>query len=120
MDTMDTISGYSGKSYEKIVHKKDPGTRENGVHGARNGTAHSPKISGTCPVRCPLMFRAIVKRHAMTGLKVGLLRGDRPAPGFRRGRVGPGPSGSGVVGVLSGTAPISKRSGTCPVRCPFL
>jgi hypothetical protein len=32
---MDTISGFSGKSYEKIVQKKDPGNRENGVHGAR-------------------------------------------------------------------------------------
>jgi hypothetical protein len=40
---MDTISGYSGKSYEKIVHKKDPGNRENGVHGARNGTTRTPK-----------------------------------------------------------------------------
>ncbi len=34
---MDTISGFSGKSYEKIVQKKDPGNRENGVHGARTG-----------------------------------------------------------------------------------
>jgi hypothetical protein len=33
---MDTISGFSGKSYEKIVQKKDPGIRENGVHGARS------------------------------------------------------------------------------------
>ena len=32
---MDTIYGFSGKSYEKIVQKKDPGNRENGVHGAR-------------------------------------------------------------------------------------
>jgi hypothetical protein len=32
---MDTISGFSGKSYEKIVQKIDPGNRENGVHGAR-------------------------------------------------------------------------------------
>ncbi len=32
---MDTISGFSGKSYEKIVQKKDPGNHENGVHGAR-------------------------------------------------------------------------------------
>ena len=35
-DTMDTINGFSGKSYEKIVQEKDPGNRENGVHGARN------------------------------------------------------------------------------------
>jgi hypothetical protein len=34
--TMDTIYGFSGKSYEKIVQKKDPGNRENGVHGARD------------------------------------------------------------------------------------
>jgi hypothetical protein len=32
--TMDTILGFSGKSYEKNVLKKDPGNRENGVHGA--------------------------------------------------------------------------------------
>jgi hypothetical protein len=37
LDTMDTISGFTGKSYEKIVQKKDPGNRENGVHGARTG-----------------------------------------------------------------------------------
>ncbi len=29
--------------------------------------AHSPKNSGTCPVRCPLLFRAIVKRPTLTG-----------------------------------------------------
>jgi len=34
---MDTISGYSGKSYEKNVQRKDPGNRANGVHGARAG-----------------------------------------------------------------------------------
>jgi hypothetical protein len=34
----------------------------------------------------------------------GPLRGDRPAPGFRRGWVGPGPYDSGVAGALSGTA----------------
>jgi hypothetical protein len=33
---MDTIYGFSGKSYEKIVQEKDPGNRENGVHGTRN------------------------------------------------------------------------------------
>jgi hypothetical protein len=32
---MDTISGFSGKPYEKCVQKKDPGNRKNGVHGAR-------------------------------------------------------------------------------------
>jgi hypothetical protein len=32
--TMDTIYGFSGKSFEKIVQKKDPGNRENGGYGA--------------------------------------------------------------------------------------
>jgi hypothetical protein len=36
MGTMGTMYGFSGKSYEKIVQEKDPGNRENGVHGARN------------------------------------------------------------------------------------
>lgn len=35
LDTLDTISGFSGKSYEKSVQEKDPGNRENGVHRAR-------------------------------------------------------------------------------------
>ncbi|MFA4849828.1 MAG: hypothetical protein WC626_08895 [Methanoregula sp.] len=52
----------------------------------------SPKRSGTCPSRCPFMFRSIVKRHAMTGSRLGGYAEIRPAPGFRRGRVGPGPS----------------------------
>ena len=87
---MDTISGYSGKSYEKIVQKKDPGNRENGVHGARNGTAHSPKISGTCLSRCPFLFRTIVKRHAMTGSRLGrYVRSGQP-PYFSGGGWGPG------------------------------
>jgi hypothetical protein len=34
--TMDTIYGFSGKSYVKFVQEKDPGNRDNGVHGARN------------------------------------------------------------------------------------
>jgi hypothetical protein len=38
---MDTISGFSGKSHEKIVQKKDTGNRENGVHGARKMDAES-------------------------------------------------------------------------------
>ncbi|MFA4878276.1 MAG: hypothetical protein WC586_12805 [Methanoregula sp.] len=29
--------------------------------------APPPKISGTCPSRCPFLFRTIVKRHAITG-----------------------------------------------------
>jgi hypothetical protein len=57
--------------------------------------APSPKISGTRTSRCPLMFRTIVKRPAMTGSRLGRCAETRPAPGFRRGRVGPGPSGSG-------------------------
>jgi hypothetical protein len=39
---MDTISCFSGKSYEKIVQKKDPGNRENGVHGARKPAPEDP------------------------------------------------------------------------------
>jgi hypothetical protein len=35
LDTMDTISGFSGKSHEKIVQEIDSRNRENGVHGAR-------------------------------------------------------------------------------------
>ncbi|MCX6684479.1 MAG: hypothetical protein NTZ37_07125 [Methanoregula sp.] len=34
--TMDTIYSFSGKSYEKIVQEKDPGNRENGVHGVQS------------------------------------------------------------------------------------
>jgi hypothetical protein len=48
---MDTISGFSGKSYEKIVQKKDPGNRENGVHSARKMIVESgrwmEKVLGT-------------------------------------------------------------------------
>ncbi|MDO8873666.1 MAG: hypothetical protein Q7V05_13200 [Methanoregula sp.] len=57
------------------------------------------------------MFRAIVKRHAITGSRLGRYAETRPATGFRRVLVGPGPSG---------TAHFTKRSGTCPVRCPFM
>ena len=32
---MGTMYGFSGKYYEKIVQKKDPGNRENGGYGAR-------------------------------------------------------------------------------------
>jgi hypothetical protein len=35
------------------------------------GFTPSPKISGTCPVRSPFLFRAIVKRPAMTGSRLG-------------------------------------------------
>ncbi|MFA4849809.1 MAG: hypothetical protein WC626_08795 [Methanoregula sp.] len=42
----------------------------------------SPKRSGTCPVRCPFLFRAIVKWHAMTGSGLGRdARAGQP-PGF--------------------------------------
>jgi hypothetical protein len=44
VDTMDTISGYSGKSYEKIVQKKDPGNRENGVHSARTARSQDNEL----------------------------------------------------------------------------
>jgi len=35
LDTMDTISGFSTKVLHENCKKKDPGNRENGVHGAR-------------------------------------------------------------------------------------
>ncbi|MFA4824945.1 MAG: hypothetical protein WC593_07270 [Methanoregula sp.] len=37
--------------------------------------------SGTCPVRCPFLYRAIVKRHAMTGSGLGCYKetGQPPA-----------------------------------------
>ncbi len=38
LDTMDTISGFSGKSYREIVQKKEPGNRGNGLHDARGCT----------------------------------------------------------------------------------
>ena len=41
------------------------------VFPAPFGTAHSPKISGTRTFRCPLLFRTIVKRHAMTCSRLG-------------------------------------------------
>ena len=42
LDTLDTLSGFSGKSYEKSVQEKDPGNRENGVHHARYPGAKVP------------------------------------------------------------------------------
>jgi len=92
---MDTISGYSGKSYEKIVQEKDSGNRKNGVHGVRSYTTHFPKISGNYPVRCPFIYRAIAKRPAMTGSRLGRYAETGQPPGFGGDRVGPGPSGSG-------------------------
>ncbi|MEI7857529.1 MAG: hypothetical protein WCH85_08510 [Methanomicrobiales archaeon] len=65
--------------------------------------------------RCPFLFRAIVKRHAMTGTRLGRCAETGQPPGF--GGVGPGPSGNGMAGALSRTAHTPKRSGTCPVRC---
>ena len=43
-----------------------------------------PKRFVTCQVRC-LVYRSIVKRHAMTGSRLGRYAESRPAPGFRRG-----------------------------------
>ncbi|MDP3396432.1 MAG: hypothetical protein Q8S57_07195 [Methanoregula sp.] len=69
---------------------------------------HSPKRSGTRPVRCPFLFRTIVKRHAMTGSRLG-----------RYAEIGQ-PPGSG--GDKSGARAFRYRSlfqrfVTCPVRC---
>jgi hypothetical protein len=52
---------------------------------------HSPKISGTCIFRCPFLYRSIGQKACDRRLKAGALRGDRPAPGFQRRRVGTGP-----------------------------
>jgi len=90
---MDTISGYSGKSYEKNVQRKDSGNLKNGVHGAQP----SPKRSGTRPVRCPFLFRAIAKRPAISGSRLGRYARAGQPPGFRQGWVGPGPWDSGVA-----------------------
>ncbi|MEI7857593.1 MAG: hypothetical protein WCH85_08840 [Methanomicrobiales archaeon] len=36
----------------------------------------------TCPVRCPFLFRTIVKRHAMTGSRLGRYTETGQPPGF--------------------------------------
>ena len=78
-----------GKSYEKIVQEKDPGNNPQVARVARNHTAHSSKRFVTCPVRCPFVFRPIVKRHAMTGLRLGRYKESGQPPGS--GGVGAGP-----------------------------
>ena len=88
-----TLTPFSGKSYEKIVQKKDPGNRENGVHGARCGTAHFSKRFVTCPVRC-LVYRSIVKRPAKTGSRLGRYKESGQPPGS--GGVGAGLAVPGV------------------------
>jgi hypothetical protein len=52
-----------------------------------SGTTPLPNRSGTCPVRC-LVYRSIVKRHAMTGSGLGRYKERRPAPGFKEGMGG--------------------------------
>jgi len=85
-------------------------------NSAHSGTAHSPKRSGTCPSRCPFMFRVIAKRPTLTCPRLHRHASTRPAPGFWWGRVGPGPSGSGVtepfpVPFTLPKAPVSASSG---------
>jgi len=65
----------------KSYRKKIPEMTLNVPH-VPPGTAHSLKISGTCPVRCPFLFRTIVKRHAMTGSGLGCYARPGQPPGF--------------------------------------
>ena len=76
----------SGKSYEKIVQEKDPGNDHQVARVARY--PHVP-----VPVPVPDNYQTACDDR----LKAGPLHGDRPAPGFRRGREGAGPSGIGVA-----------------------
>ena len=48
---------------------------------ALSGIAPSPKISGTCPSRCPFMFRAIAKRHTIPGSRLGRYKETGQPPG---------------------------------------
>ncbi|MDO9034370.1 MAG: hypothetical protein Q7U51_04120 [Methanoregula sp.] len=57
-----------------------PGPSGSGVAGALSSTAHSSKRFVTCPVRCPSLFRAIVKQHAMTGSGLDRYKGDPASP----------------------------------------
>ena len=57
--TSGTLYLFSGISYEKNVHKKDPGK-----------CWQCAGCAGTCPVRC-LLYRSIVKLDAMTGSRLG-------------------------------------------------
>jgi len=46
----------------------------------------SPKISGTSPVRCPFLYRSIVKRHTIAGSRLDrYVRAGQP-PGFSGNR----------------------------------
>ncbi|MEN6443834.1 MAG: hypothetical protein ABFC71_08780 [Methanoregula sp.] len=92
---MDTISGFPGKSYEKIVQEKDSGNRENGVHGARTGPAPTPKISGgTSTSRCPLLFRQLPNAPRSPAPSCTITR-EPASPRVSEGtKVGPGLSGS--------------------------
>lgn len=75
--TWGTLTQFSGKSYEKTVQKKDPGNdpqcapcapvNVSGTGSNPISIVHSPKISGTRTSRYPFMFRAIAKRHAISG-----------------------------------------------------
>ena len=66
--TSGTLYLFSGISYEKNVHKKDPGN-----------CWQCAGCAGTCPVRC-LVYRSIAKRRAMTGSGLGRYKESRPAP----------------------------------------
>ncbi|MDO9324072.1 MAG: hypothetical protein Q7T80_03845 [Methanoregula sp.] len=49
--------------------------------GALSGSGHSPKCSGTCPVRC-LVYRSIVKRLAIAGSRLGRYKESGQPPGL--------------------------------------
>ena len=68
--------GSHGESESETLFIIDPHTH--------SGTIHTPKISGTCTARCKFLFRAIVKRHAMTGSRLGHYAEIGQPPGFRR------------------------------------
>ena len=48
------------------------------------------KRSGTCPVRCPFLYRPIAKRHTITGSRLGHYAETGQPPGFGGGGWGPG------------------------------
>jgi len=103
--TSGTLYLFSGISHEKNVHKKDPGK-----------CWQCAGCAGTCPVRC-LVYRAIVKRPAITGSGLGRYAESGPAPGFRRGRVGPdkmrfgmGNPGSFWAMIISSLNPVLEQN----------
>jgi len=59
--------------------------------------ANPLKRSGTCKSRCPFLFRAIAKWHAMTGSRTDRYAETRTALGFQRGQSG---ARVGSVGIL--------------------